>query len=308
MLVYSDAVAESNVSVLSFDPAAAAVIGPPRPVTTGTRFWLPPQPSSGGQFVALTQAAIADHEDVFLAGRDAASLRRLTDDASRDRDPQISPDGQRVAFASDRGGSWGIWTIGTDGGQMAPVSAPDATRAWTSPHWSPDGASIAAWEEPGHRTVIFDAGRTSSTPRTVLPSVPGGPTVSLSLASNQMAWSSDRGFAVQAGSVLAIYSFETGAYRTTPMSGAILGWIPNTALLLLNDGWERRFTIVDTSTWRTKDIAYPSFIPEGDVRFGLSPDGRTLALAHATYKGDIWLMSTGDATARGSRPADSRGR
>ena len=172
------------------------------------------------------------------------------------------------------------------------MTAPDATRGWTSPHWSPDGASIAAWEEPGHRTVIFDAGRTSSIPRTVLPPVPGGPTVSLSLASNQRAWSTDRGLAVQAGSVLAIYSFETGTYRTTPMSGAILGWIPNTPLLLLNDGNERRFTLVDTTTWRTTAIPYPSFIPDGDVRFGLSPDGGTMALAHATYKGDIWMMST----------------
>ena len=76
------------------------------------------------------------------------------------------------------------------------------------------------------------------------------------------------------------------------MSGAILGWIPDTPLLLLNDGNERRFTLVDTTTWRTTAIPYPSFIPDGDVRFGLSPDGGALALAHATYKGDIWLMST----------------
>lgn len=292
MVVYSDATAESDVSLLSFEPATAAIIGPPRPVTTGTRFWLPPHPSSGGQWVALAQAAIADHEDIFSVGRDGTSLRRLTDDVFHDRDPQVSPDGQRVAFASDRGGRWGIWTIGADGGHLAPVSAPDATRAWTRPHWSPDGASIAAWEEPGHRTVIFDAARTTSTPRTILPPVPGAPTESLSQASDQRAWSANGGLAVQADSVLAIYSFDTGGYRTTPMDGAILGWIPDTPLLLLNHGSERRFTLVDTTTWRTTAIAYPSFIPEGDVRFGLSPDGRTLALVHATYKGDIWLMRT----------------
>ena len=36
---------------------------------------------------------------------------------------------------------------------------------------------------------------------------------------------------------------------------------------------------------------YPSFIPTGDVRFGLSADGPTLAMVHATFAGDIWLRN-----------------
>jgi hypothetical protein len=41
-------------------------------------------------------------------------------------------------------------------------------------------------------------------------------------------------------------------------------------------------------------VDYPSFIPNGDVRFGLSSDGRTLAMVHATYEGEIWLKGAGD--------------
>ncbi len=48
------------------------------------------------------------------------------------------------------------------------------------------------------------------------------------------------------------------------------------------------------ATWRMATVDYPSFIPNGDVRFGLSSDGRTLAMVHATYEGEIWLKGAGD--------------
>jgi dipeptidyl aminopeptidase/acylaminoacyl peptidase len=55
--------------------------------------------------------------------------------------PQLSPDGRRVAFASDRSGEGAIWLADPDGAnavQLAPMGA----FATGAPHWSPDGERI----------------------------------------------------------------------------------------------------------------------------------------------------------------------
>ena len=292
MVVYSDVRATSNVSLLSFDAATATIGGPPRPVTSGTRFWLPPHPSPDGQWLALAQAAISDPEDIFAVERDGTGLRHLTNDPYHDRDPQVSPNGRFVAFTSDRGGRWGLWVIGADGGQLRPLTATNETHDWTRPHWSPDGAFVAAWEEPGHRTVIFDATRTSFTPHAVVTPLPDGPSESPSIDADHRAWSPDgRRLALRSGALLAIYSLDSGQYRTAAIDGGILGWLPTGSHILLIHRRLRRFLLVDTNSWQTTVVDYPSFIPPGDVRFSLSADGRTLAMVHATFAGDIWLRN-----------------
>ncbi|HEX6997307.1 MAG TPA: amidohydrolase family protein [Gammaproteobacteria bacterium] len=51
--------------------------------------------------------------DLWLATRNG--LERLTDDPFVESDPVLTPDGEHVIFASDRGGSMSLWRIGADG-------------------------------------------------------------------------------------------------------------------------------------------------------------------------------------------------
>jgi dipeptidyl aminopeptidase/acylaminoacyl peptidase len=66
--------------------------------------------------------------------------RVLTDGTHLDQRPALSPDGQRVAFVSDRKGSPGLWTVGTEeGDEPKPLlAAQPAYRPW----WSVDGQRI----------------------------------------------------------------------------------------------------------------------------------------------------------------------
>ena len=46
-----------------------------------------------------------------MIGRDGSNLTQLTDDSADDVAAQVSPDGTRVLFASNRGGSWDLYVM-----------------------------------------------------------------------------------------------------------------------------------------------------------------------------------------------------
>jgi dipeptidyl aminopeptidase/acylaminoacyl peptidase len=233
---------------------------------------------------------MAEREDVFAVAR-GGSRRRLTNDSAREREPDISPDERRIAYESSRGGRPGIWVMDADGGNPQALTPPSTTLSWTSPRWSPDGRTIAARQQPGNQVVLFDADRRASAPRAALPL----PDASIELPQAippdfaRLTWSSDgHELAARFGPVLAIYSVSRGTYRTTSVLGGMVGWPPG-PILVLDQADERRLALLDTRTWRAREIPYAPHL-EPDDRMVLSADGRTLAIEHGTYHSDIWLV------------------
>lgn len=78
---------------------------------------------------------------------------RLTSNAANDLYPAWSPDGQTIAFASDRGGSMDIWLMDADG--INPRKMTDGTGNNTKPAWSPDGSMIAFVSDRGGNNDIY---------------------------------------------------------------------------------------------------------------------------------------------------------
>ncbi|MEO0559153.1 MAG: winged helix-turn-helix domain-containing protein [Bacteroidota bacterium] len=56
--------------------------------------------------------------------------------------PDIAPDGERVAFVSNRGGSYELWVSQPDGREAMALTAFGGSLV-TAPQWSPDGRQIA---------------------------------------------------------------------------------------------------------------------------------------------------------------------
>ena len=68
-------------------------------------------------------------EDLIIFNRDGANWRNLTDDKFRDRTPRWSPDGTKIAFASDRSGKYQIWMINADGSNLRQITFTEKTGA-----------------------------------------------------------------------------------------------------------------------------------------------------------------------------------
>ena len=78
--------------------------------------------------------------DIWIASEDGSGVLRLTDNEARDQYPRFSPDGNWIAFSSNREGNDDVYVIPATGGkprQLTFHSAPDTVSGWT-----PDGKQI----------------------------------------------------------------------------------------------------------------------------------------------------------------------
>jgi Tol biopolymer transport system component len=96
--------------------------------------------------------AFVRHGDIYTVRPDGSALRRLTFTATAtagglDATPVWSPDGRRIAYASQQAGSWDIWVMNADGSGKHRVTFSDWGEA--DPTWSPDGLWIAFTSDRG---------------------------------------------------------------------------------------------------------------------------------------------------------------
>jgi imidazolonepropionase-like amidohydrolase/Tol biopolymer transport system component len=107
--------------------------------TEGT--WMNVDVSPDGRQIAFD--LLGDIYTMPIGGSGSAPATRLTSGPAFDMQPRFSPDGRRIAMASDRDGLWNIWTIDADGKNAKQVSR---EKRWfiNSPAWSADGSFIFA--------------------------------------------------------------------------------------------------------------------------------------------------------------------
>lgn len=73
--------------------------------------------------------------DIYTVRADGSDLRQLTTHGAADRHPTFSPDGSRIAFASDRSGNFEIYVMDADGSDVRQVTGHpdrDVMPTWCS--------------------------------------------------------------------------------------------------------------------------------------------------------------------------------
>jgi serine/threonine protein kinase len=87
--------------------------------------------------------------------RGQPALEKLASSSFREVFPQYSPDGKRLVFYSNRGGSVQIWTASADGSQPEQLTSMDPLATTGSPRWSPDGQYISFDSNAGGHYQVY---------------------------------------------------------------------------------------------------------------------------------------------------------
>src|SRR6266513_2842539 len=98
--------------------------------------WLSLDVSPDGKSIAFELVG-----DIFTPPIEGGQAKLISGGMAFDSQPKFSPDGQWIAFLSDREGSENIWIMHPDGTGVKQVSK-DPNDEFTSPGWAPDGKYI----------------------------------------------------------------------------------------------------------------------------------------------------------------------
>eukprot|EP01013_Petalomonas_cantuscygni_P043653 TRINITY_DN8357_c0_g1_i1.p1 TRINITY_DN8357_c0_g1~~TRINITY_DN8357_c0_g1_i1.p1 ORF type:complete len:1066 (-),score=215.17 TRINITY_DN8357_c0_g1_i1:437-3634(-) len=167
LLISGAAQAQDKSEEVKWDvnaPTGATIKQVPINVDEGS--WIDVDVSPDGR--SLTFALLGDIYTMPIAG---GSPTRIAEGLAWEVQPRFSPDGNRIAFTSDRGGGDNIWIMNRDGSDKRQVTK-EEFRLLNQPSWSPDGRYVVAKKH-------FTTGRSLGTGEIWIYHVSGGGGVQL---------------------------------------------------------------------------------------------------------------------------------
>ena len=110
-------------------------------ITTGVNAWEPDWSPDGQKLVFTGYCGPQGGTNLCILNADGSGLVPLTQYDAIEKNAAWSPDGTRIAFSSNLGGSWNLHTVNADGTNR--VQLTDDSASDFDPAWSPDGSKLA---------------------------------------------------------------------------------------------------------------------------------------------------------------------
>jgi Tol biopolymer transport system component len=215
--------------------------------------------------------------------------RRITDRPQPDYQPDWSPDGQWIVFASDTtDGPADLWVVPAAGGDARQLTFDEHGN--TEPAWSPDGKWIAVWTNRDNNTAIG-----------VIPFA-GGEPIDVGVSGNRPRWAPDsrricyQGF-TESGDLLMV-SVDGGdpvhlaANAEIGESGGAT-WSPDgsKAAYVSADGGRREIWIVKADGSEAVALTSGASAATGEATVRWSPDGVHIAfVSDAGGQKKVWIV------------------
>jgi len=144
--------------------------GTPEPVAVGGEQAIALTISRQGNRLAYVQASPGNDDiwriEISKATGRGSSTTKFIASTRDDSYPQYSPDGKRIAFASERSGSMEIWRCDTDGSNPIELTSFGGPFGG-APHWSPDSRWIAFDSRPEGHSQIYVINSEGGQPRRI---------------------------------------------------------------------------------------------------------------------------------------------
>jgi Tol biopolymer transport system component len=256
---------------------------------------LPPIPNYLDKIVfssTRNECCGSEIDDVFTMNPDGSGQRPLTDGGAFEGEPAWSPDGSKIAFASNRAGNnFEIYVMKPDGTGLTNLTQTvDPNINELSPAWAPDGSKIAYRRDFGsddHRIWVMNANGTGQT------QVTPGP------RDYWPAWSPD-GAKIAFSHLNAIYTMNPDGTGLTPLTTVPVDgrdsepdWSPNGTAI----AFDRYPASGSANIWKVNaDGSGQQQLTTGGAVFpSWSPDGTKIAFSRRSsngfYADDIFVMN-----------------
>ena len=173
-----------------------------------------------------TRLAIVSEGDIYTVDPRGRTQARLTYLPYRNADPSWSPDGSRILFESNRGGSQDIWMMNADGSSPRQVTVGAASSV--DAEWSPDGRQFAfsSFRDGDWELYVADADGTNLRRLTQNPGLDENP--SWSPDGRRIAFDSSRDGSLDVFT-MAPDGSQVRQLTTSPATDAVPTWSPDSS-------------------------------------------------------------------------------
>lgn len=189
-------------------------------------------------------------------------------DTSTNLHASYSPDRTRIAFSSNRSGTFDIWVMDADGSALTRVTT--GPGAETEPVWTPDGKRIVYTASTGGQTQIASIGVDGTDPQTLTDTPGGNISPAVSPDGRIIAFASGRGGNYEIFE-MGIDGTNIRRITATPQREQAPQFFSNGDLLYATDRPKGGSRIVRQSGSTLKALAETD---DAVLALALSPDGR----------------------------------